>query len=207
MSGDKITTSARVDRFEEAVTEVLRREGGFVDHKADKGGATNYGISLRFALAEGRVDRNRDGFADLDLDMDGDIDGADIRALAVGDAKALYRRCFWDRYGCAALTPPLDGMIFDQAVNGGGLAAIRMLQRVLNDLGASPPLLPDGQLGPRSHFAVQQLIRTPGIGLARIVLRYREEVKRRYRAIAAADPSQKVFLAGWLNRADRLGHA
>ena len=33
--------------FERALTFVLRWEGGYVDHPADPGGATNYGVTQR----------------------------------------------------------------------------------------------------------------------------------------------------------------
>ena len=86
-------------RFAAVVRHVLGIEGGHSNDAADRGGETNFGISLRFLKAEGRLDLNGDGIADYDLDMDGDIDGADIRLLSPDDAVALYRRCFWDRLG------------------------------------------------------------------------------------------------------------
>ena len=35
--------------FELAIPIVLKHEGGFADNPADPGGATNFGISLRFS--------------------------------------------------------------------------------------------------------------------------------------------------------------
>ena len=61
-------------RFDTAFRHLLGEEGGYVNHPADRGGATNWGISLRFLKAEGKIDANRDGRHDLDLDMDGDMD-------------------------------------------------------------------------------------------------------------------------------------
>lgn len=191
-------------RFDRAVARLLKTEGGFVDHKNDKGGTTNFGISLRFLIAEGKIDANRDGFADFDLDMDGDIDGADIRRLTRDHAIALYRRCFWDDIGCDQFPAPLGEILFDQAVNGGRKAAIRLLQQAVNFV-VPGAVTADGSYGPRTDKAWRSVVANNRIGVSGLIDAYRDVTKARYRAIVAADPSQRVFLKGWLRRADELG--
>lgn len=194
-------------RFQAVVADVLKSEGGFVNDPADRGGATNLGWSLRTLAIEGKIDLDHDGFADFDLDRDGDIDGVDIRLLTVADAKALYRRCFWDRYKCGALPAPLDGALFDQAVNGGGKAAAKMLQRAINTVmkgRKNYPLLLDGDIGPKTLGGLRAARKL--VPIAKLLSLYREEAIARYRAIVAADPKQQRFLKGWINRALRLGN-
>ena len=60
-----------MSHFDTAIKKVLKHEGGYVDHKNDPGGATKYGISLRFI---------RKSNTELDLDGDGDIDSDDYLA-------------------------------------------------------------------------------------------------------------------------------
>lgn len=45
--------------FEDFVKVILKHEGGYVDHPNDPGGATKYGISLRFLQKNG-IDLNLD---------------------------------------------------------------------------------------------------------------------------------------------------
>ena len=52
--------------WKRAADHVLKVEGGYVDDANDAGGATNWGISLRFVKQSG---------VDLDIDGDGDIIG------------------------------------------------------------------------------------------------------------------------------------
>lgn len=192
-----------------AVTKLLGTEGGFVDDPADRGGATKYGISLRFLIAEGQIDANQDGFADFDFDMDGDIDGADIRKLTLVDAVSLYHRCFWQPLACDTFPAPIGEMLFDQAVNGGALAAKKLLQRAINacavHLPDSPRIRVDGAIGPATMGALHSVLEHPGLGMPAVAEAYREAARARYRAIVAADPTQKRFLTGWLARADALG--
>lgn len=202
----EITVSAWSQRYASAVAAVLAREGGFVDDKADRGGATKYGISLRFLKAEGGLDLDRDGHNDFDLDMDGDLDAADIRKLTPANARFLYYRCFWQRLDCESLPSPIGEMVFDQGVNGGNLAAKKLLQRAINArLGAlgKVPLKVDGQIGEVTRAALRNVIVVGGID--ELAEAFREAVRARYRAIVAADPRQKRFLRGWLARADELG--
>jgi lysozyme family protein len=204
---DPITVTAFSERFEHAFAELLGIEGGFVDDPVDRGGATKYGISLRFLKAEGAIDEDLDGYADFDLDMDGDIDGADIRKLTVGDAKSLYKRSFWQVLECESFPRPIGEMLFDQGVNGGNHAAKKLLQQAINAVlragqYRSIPLKVDGQIGEKARRAFDSMwARHPG----QLAIEYREAVKDRYVAIVRRNPSQAKFLKGWLNRAERLG--
>lgn len=191
-------------RFRQLGKAVLGIEGGHADHQADRGGETQYGISLRFLKSEGKIDLNGDGFADFDLDFDGDIDGADIRRLTPDLALDLFRRCIWIRGRCWDLPRPFDGMVFDQAVNGGAIAAGKILQRALNRACAIKPWLAvDGDIGPATRRRLDDCL--IGTGYDRLIRAFQQEAVARYRAIVEADASQVVFLKGWIARAERLG--
>lgn len=201
------STSQPSDRFRTIARHVLGIEGGHSNDPVDRGGETKHGVSLRFLVAEGKIDLNRDGFADFDLDMDGDIDGADIRLLTPAHAIDLFDRCFWTRFRLDRLPAPLDGAVFDQAVNGGGVAAVKMLQRALNRLLPEfPPIAVDGRLGPVTHNRVATALRTTGVGVRALLSIYRSEAANRYRQICNADTSQRKYLNGWLKRAAALGN-
>ena len=108
-----ITVEGYSPRYARAARKLLQIEGGFVDDPKDRGGATKYGISLRFLAAEGAFDEDGDGKADFDLDLDGDIDGQDIRDVTQDSLRqaiamipqdpALFHRSVMDniRYGQA----------------------------------------------------------------------------------------------------------
>lgn len=212
---DDIVVTAFTPRYLAAYKPVAITEGGFADDRRDRGGATNFGVSLRFLVSEGRIDLDGDGFADFDLDMDGDIDVADIRALKPIDAQYLFQRCFWNRLQCETWPAPIGEALFDQAVNGGCKAAARLLQRAINRClnrrvgyhGRPAGLREDGDLGPRTRAAFDWVLRLPAAGMPELIDAYREMAKVRYRNIVAADPTQGRFLTGWLARADRLGRA
>jgi len=104
-------------------------EGGYVDDPADRGGATNLGISLRFALQLG--DYDWDGRPDLDLDRDWDVDEDDIRLLDRETATPIYHRHFWNATSCELYSPAVAYIIFDCSVNQGAPVARRILQRAL----------------------------------------------------------------------------
>ncbi|HEX7821064.1 MAG TPA: glycosyl hydrolase 108 family protein [Sphingobium sp.] len=214
MSGDiqDIVVEGWSPRYLAAANTLFGVEGGFVDDPVDRGGTTKNGISLRFLVAEGQIDLDGDGIADFDLDMDGDIDGADIRKLTRGDCLYLYHRCFWQRLGADTFARPVGEMLFDQAVNGGLTAARKLLQRAINACLVTyrlnlEPLTVDGAIGDRSRAALDSIIGYPAAGMVAVIVAYREAVKARYRAIVAANPPQKRFLNGWINRANQLGRA
>jgi lysozyme family protein len=137
--------------FEVAVAEILHQEGGYSDDPMDPGGATNFGISLRFALNVGDLDH--DGHPDLDIDGDGDIDAADIRALSPEAATQLYEAVFWQPLRCDDMPLPIALAVCDTAVNMGRGPAVVLLQTA-----ASVPT--DGRIGPVTLHAVREQVTT-----------------------------------------------
>lgn len=175
-----------------ALIFVLDHEGGFVDHPADPGGATNLGISLRFLRALGT--------SLGDVDQDGDIDAEDVQALTREDASRLYRTQFWEPLRLDELPVPLAMAVFDFAVNTGPRQAVRDLQRTINDYThPSERIAVDGALGPitagwardlAGHFA------TGPVFLASYLFRRLSF----YTRLVARNGSLLPFLAGWTRR-------
>ena len=179
-----------IDRFHDAVDEVLKREGGYVNHASDPGGATNWGVSLRFLLSE-----RPDLFAGitLDQDHDGDVDAEDVRAMPRETAIEIYRRCWWDRFGYARLASGVGEKLFDMSVNMGPGQAHRILQQSINDCGGSVKV--DGVLGPITVAAAN------AIDAQRLLARIRTRQAGFYRALVDQNAKLSVFLRGWLARA------
>lgn len=119
--------------FEHALAHVLVHEGGFVDHPADPGGATNKGITLatfrRFYGADRTV---------------GDLINITDRQVA-----RIYQAGYWDRCRCDDLPHGVDYCVFDAAVNSGPGRAARWLQ---GSVGAKL----DAALGPVTLAAVTE---------------------------------------------------
>ena len=173
------------------IDAVIDREGGFVDHPADPGGPTRWGITQATARADGY--------------------GGDLRALSRARAATIYRRVYWLRPGfdqLAERTPALAAELFDTGVNMGPQVAIGFLQRALNALnrGASdyPDMAPDGCLGPRTLAALEAFLARRGRAGETVLLKAVEALQgERYLSLAEHRPATEAFLYGWL--ANRVG--
>ncbi|MGN7614128.1 glycoside hydrolase family 108 protein [Magnetococcales bacterium HHB-1] len=172
--------------FERAIDLVLRHEGGFVNDPKDPGGATKYGISLRFLRSLGHEL--------ADVDGDGDIDADDIRALSVDGAKDIYRAQFWNRYGYNRIhDQDIATKLFDLSVNMGPKQAHKILQRALWAVRHAVKV--DGILGGETFGAVQR-VRTDLLLVA-----MRSEAAGFYRSLIIRRPELGKYRRGWMRRA------
>ena len=101
--------------YDEALRRLLAHEGGYVNHPSDPGGPTNFGITL----ADYRRYRKPDATV------------ADVRAMKVDEAKAIYRAKYWNAQRCDELPAGVDYSIFDYGVNSGVGRSGKVLRRVV----------------------------------------------------------------------------
>lgn len=171
--------------FNQAIPIILQHEGGFANDPNDKGGTTNWGISLRYAKTLGFL---------LDIDGDGDVDGEDIRRLPKEKAVELYKKNWWDAFGYAWLSNQfVAAKVFDMAVNMGPGAAHALVQKACNACGAK--LIVDGNLGPISRGVMNSM--KP----SKLITAIQSQQVAFYEAIVRRDPSQARFRRTWLLRA------
>jgi lysozyme family protein len=159
-------------RFDVSLPFILRWEGGFIDHPADPGGATNKGVTQKVYDAW----RARQGQSPRSVRL---IDDAEMQGI--------YESNYWVPPRCDLLAGPLDLVQFDTAVNMGPGRAVRFLQSAVKC-----PV--DGDFGPGTALALASC------DAGDTVLAYCDAREAFYRAIVARKPSQAVFLKGWLNR-------
>ncbi|WP_114227177.1 MULTISPECIES: glycoside hydrolase family 108 protein [Sphingomonas] len=176
------------------VDELIEREGGFVDHPADRGGATNFGITEAVARAHGY--------------------GGPMALLPREEAEAIYRRLYWTRprYDqVASRSSRIAAELFDTGANMGPGVATTFLQRALTALNRNgkdyPDLTPDGRVGPVTLGALDRFLAVRGRERGETVLMRALEALQgeRYLRLAEKRPANEAFLYGWL--ANRLGNA
>lgn len=179
------------DIYKQALAVVLKHEGGYVNHASDPGGATNFGISLRFLKAT--------GIEFGDVDGDGDVDADDIKALTPEKAGEIYLHKFWMPNRYEMFPAPVAIKTFDLAVNMAPRRAHRCLQRAVRAI-TGIHLLDDGILGPKSRHAIRLASDSPAKAEA-LIASLKSEAAGYYRSLADSKPALKAFLKGWLNRA------
>lgn len=149
--------------FDACFTRLLGNEGGFSDNPADPGGATNWGVTQAVARASGYQ--------------------GDMRDFTQEQAKAIYKKLYWDAIGIVNLPPDVQFTVFDGAVNSGPAQSAKWLQRSVN-------VIDDGVIG---HITIHACNMLPA---AVIVARYNGHRLDFFTRLK----TWPVFGAGWSRR-------
>jgi lysozyme family protein len=101
--------------YDEALRRLLAHEGGYTNHPSDPGGPTNFGITIY----------------DYRKYVKPNATAADVRAMKVDEAKAIYRAKYWNAQRCDDLPAGVDYSIFDYGVNSGIGRSGKVLRRIV----------------------------------------------------------------------------
>ena len=146
--------------FDIAFDRLMGHEGGYVNHPNDPGGETKWGVSKR-------------SYPDVD-----------IKNLTREQAKAIYKRDFWERIHADEMYDGVAFQALDFAINSGIETSIRKLQQAVG-------VADDGWWGPTTRAAVASMSETD------VIMRF---VAFRLKFWASLN-TWSTFGRGWANRA------
>ncbi len=187
-SGGFLLSKETEMNIEQYLDELIKREGGYVNNPADRGGATKYGITEAVARENGY----KGNMKDLPLDV----------------AKAIYKKQYWTapRFDQVnAVSSAVAEELLDTGVNCGTGFAKPLLQRALNLLNNQgkagyADLEVDGVYGSATLGALKTYLSKRGKEGEKVLVRVLNIMQgQRYIEICERNPKQEQFFYGWIN--------
>lgn len=123
--------------FDTSFDLTLGHEGGFQNDRNDRGNWTS-GV-----IGKGQLKGTKYGISAMSYPL------LDIKNLTLDQAKAIYKRDFWDKLSLDEVPAGLAYALFDAAVNHGPKQAVLFVQEALG-------VTKDGALGPKTLAAIQK---------------------------------------------------
>lgn len=175
-------------KLDNMLVDLLKVEGGYVNDPNDRGGETNWGVTIAVARENGYTGPMRDMTREQALD--------------------IYRKQYFFRPNfdkVMTLSSAVAAELFDTGVNMGPAVAARFLQRSLNALNNQarhfPDLKIDGQIGNATLSALETYLRRRGDEGERRLLKALNCLQgARYIELAEQRQANETFLFGWLDR-------
>ena len=164
--------------IDEALIFTLKNEGGFSHHPNDRGGATNRGITAAtLAKFLGKPS----------------VSVQEVKDLDYATTTQIYKRYYWDVMNLdQVFDQGIATALFDMGVLCGTGTAARLCQEVLGMMPVSNTI--------NAATLARLNATTDEVFIPAFAARHRQ----RFEQIVKNNPSQQVFLKGWLNRANRL---
>lgn len=158
--------------FQICLKEILRHEGGYVNHPRDPGGPTNYGIT------QGTLSAHLGRGATVQ----------DVKHISLKTVSEIYYKKYWRLSQCHALPSGVDFMVFNASVNCGPKRGARFLQQALNKMGSK--LVVDSDIGLKTVEVSKKVNRDELINhYSKIQMSYYRRLK-----------TFKTFGKGWARR-------
>ena len=167
------------------IDDLLKREGGYVNHPADRGGPTNWGITEQVARAFGYH--------------------GEMAQMPRAVANQIYVERYWRAPGFDQVNEHSAAVaeeLLDTGVNMGPAVASRFLQRALNVLNLEaktyPDMTVDGAIGRMTIAALRAYLAHRGKDGHVVLCRALNCLQgARYIEIAEGRASQEAFVHGW----------
>lgn len=180
-----------MDQFDNLIGPLLDREGGYVNNPNDKGGETNFGITIAVARENGYT--------------------GPMKTMSRTAATEIYRKKYWtgpwfDRIG--QVNAAIAEELFDTGINMGPSVAANFLQQSLNVLNKQghdwPDIAVDGAIGQATIAALISLNQKRGAEGIIVLLKALNCLQgARYISLAQSRPANEEFIYGWLK--NRVG--
>lgn len=156
----------------ELIPIIKKWEGGFADHPLDKGGPTMRGITLKtFRKFYGK-----------------DKSVEDLKKLTEEQWYHIFRSGYWDPFQADYIhNQAIANILVDWAWGSGSITAIKQVQKYLG-------VKVDGIVGPET---LGELNKRDSEKVFTDIWNLRKQF---FLGIVERNPSQKIFLKGWLNR-------
>jgi len=162
-------------QFESIIAFILQSEGGskVTNDPNDRGGLTKFGISQR-------------AYPDVD-----------IEDLTLEQAKAIYKRDYYDKIWADSLPYGLALVVVDFAVNAGVRTAVKVLQTLVGSTA-------DGIFGSNTQAEIKKL--DPD-GIDRLIDAFTLGRNAHYLGLVKKNEANSTFIKGWLNRSNAAARA
>lgn len=172
--------------FDNIISDIIKVEGGYVNDSTDRGGETNYGITVSVARANGYTGEMRD--------------------MPVSFARNLYLQDYvikpgFDKVG--AISESIATKLIDTGVNMGVGTSAKFLQQALNLFNNNQALYldtaEDGAIGPGTLGTLTKFLAIRSTDGVRTLLKLISALQcSRYVDIATKDKTQEKFFYGWV---------
>lgn len=165
--------------FDQAFDRLIGHEGKFTNDRADRGNWTT-GVIGKGSLNGTKYGISAMTYPDLD-----------IRNLTLAQAKAIYKRDWWDKINAESIHTAIVFQVWDFAVNAGMGTAKRKLQKAVG-------VAEDGIIGRKTLQAIQ------AVELNDVLLKFNAEKLKHYTSLSTWPRYGK----GWTIRtAEQLNYA
>lgn len=165
--------------FDEAFKRLIGHEGGYSSDRRDPGNWTGGRVGV------GELKGTKFGLAA------NTYPNLDIKNLTLAQAKAIYKKDWWDKLGADGMHSAIVFQLWDFAINAGKSRAIKELQQAVG-------VPADGIIGPQTLAAVNSH------DLNDVILSLTAERLKFYTSLSTF----KTYGKGWTNRvADNLKYA
>lgn len=157
---------------------ILKWEGGYVHNKYDKGGATNKGVTYKT-------------WVDYCKKNDKEASLVTLRKMTNAEWEEIFREHSWTPWKADSI---MSQRVANICVDWSWMSGVKVIKKVQKMLG----LTADGVVGPKTLASINGHSEDALFGMIK------EERKKFYESIVRKDPTQQIFLKGWLNRLEDL---